>query len=66
METALQIWNHNLPPYTVLLRVLVNNNAGSGLDERVYLLLIHSFIHIPVAPSGAWGMRETLRFTSVS
>jgi hypothetical protein len=26
----------------ILSRVLVTNNAGSGLDERVYLLLIHT------------------------
>jgi hypothetical protein len=26
----------------VLSRVLVTNNAGSGLDERVYLLPIHT------------------------
>jgi hypothetical protein len=26
----------------VLSRVLVTNNAGSGLDERDYLLLIHT------------------------
>jgi hypothetical protein len=26
----------------ILSRALVTNNAGSGLDERVYLLLIHT------------------------
>jgi hypothetical protein len=28
--------------FSILSRVLVTNNAGSGLDERVYLLLIHT------------------------
>jgi hypothetical protein len=26
----------------ILSRVLVTNNAGSGLDERVYLLLVRT------------------------
>jgi hypothetical protein len=28
--------------YNILSLVLVTNNAGSGLDERDYLLLIHT------------------------
>jgi hypothetical protein len=26
----------------LLSRVLVTNNAGSGMDEQIYLLLIHT------------------------
>jgi hypothetical protein len=37
-----EIWNAYTWSNKVLSRVLVTNNAGSGLDERVYLLLIHT------------------------
>jgi hypothetical protein len=30
------------PAMLILSRVLVTNKTGSGLDERVYLLLIHT------------------------
>jgi hypothetical protein len=36
-------WNSMLYIFVVRLsRVLVTNNVGSGLDERVYLLLTHT------------------------
>jgi hypothetical protein len=39
-KAAVQLYRHT--HIYILPRVLVTNNAGSGSDERIYLLLIHT------------------------
>jgi hypothetical protein len=34
----------------ILSRVIVTNNADSGVDERVYLLLVHTTSSLGVTP----------------
>jgi hypothetical protein len=48
--SAVRVWNRRLSDY-----------EGGFIHS-----FIHLFIHIPVVSSGAYGIRETLRFNLVS
>jgi hypothetical protein len=58
--------------YTKLwFKIVVEGRAMEEIQKIILKwivkeFLISSFIHIPVPPSGTEGIRETLRFTSVS
>jgi hypothetical protein len=48
----------------ILLKLILLGFHASSLET--FHFFIHLFVHIPIALSGAQGIRETLRFTSDS